>query len=225
MNLTYYPYAPFPVNTGKVTVFDTGASKIYFDVCRGFTDAVDTVRISNDDLELLSCSSACSWYGDPMLSVDLNKLFLRKVQQRLLGLLTDEQQISLVDKSQDLVTTVTSDSFLLDLPLEVGMMPDLEKVMKFVGLSFPTEITNDPYAILETLIRTHVELGVKKSIVLTNVSHYLTSRQLTDLIQLVHELEATVLVIEFSESNRSEKFKNACYYYVDSDFIDWRSLE
>jgi len=225
MNLTYYPYEPFQFKGNEITVLDIGSSKVYFDICRGFMDSTDSIHISNDDLELQNCSSVCSWYGDPLLSVDLNKLFLRKIQQHLLQLLTDEQQAALIDKGQELVTKVTDASFMLDLPLEISAMPDIDKIMKFGGMSFPAELTGNPYAILETLIRTHVELGLKKSVVLTNVSHYLDKQDFNHLNQLVHELGVTVLIIEFSELNRKVKFDNACYYYVDEDFVDFRRIE
>ena len=40
----------------------------------------------------------------------------------------------------------------------------------------------------------------------------------------MHDLGATVIVIEYSEINRMEKFKNSCYYYVDEDLVDWRDM-
>jgi len=225
MNITYYPFKPFKIESGKVNVLDIGNGKMYFDICRGFSDLADTIKISNDDLEIQDCGKQCSWYGDLMLSVDLNKLFVRKIQQRLLELMNDEQQVALLDRGREVVSEVTDVSFLMDLPLEVSSLPDVEKIMKFVGISFPSELAGNPYAILETLIQTHVELGIKKKLVLTNVSHYISKQQFHNLSHLVSDLNVTVVDIEFSETSRAEKFVDACYYYVDEDFVDWRSTD
>lgn len=225
MNITYYPFKPFKVESNKVNILDIGNSKMYFDICRGFSDLADTIKISDDDLEIQDCGKQCSWYGDLMFSVDLNKLFIRKIQQRLMALMNDEQQVALLDRGREMVSGVTDVSFLMDLPLEVSSLPDIEKIMKFVGISFPSELSGNPYAILETLIQTHVELGIKKQLVLTNISHYISKSQFCDLSHLVSDLSATVIDIEFSEISRADKFKNACYYYVDEDFVDWRSAD
>lgn len=225
MNITYYPFKPFKIESNKVNILDIGNSKMYFDICRGFSESADTIKISNDDFEIQDCGKQCSWYGDLMFSVDLNKLFLRKIQQRLMVLMSDEQQVALLDRSREVVSEVTDVSFLMDLPLEVNSLPDLEKIMKFVGLSFPAELASNPYAILETLVQTQVELGIKRQLVLTNISHYLSNKQFSDLSHLVSDLNATVIDIEFSETGRAEKFVDACYYYVDEDFVDWRNMD
>lgn len=224
MNLTYYPFAPFKIEAGKINILDFGNSKMYFDFCQGFSDHTDLIRVSNEDLELLTTSSQCSWYGDLMLSVDLNRLFLKKIQARLIELLSEEQQVALLDQSRTVVSSVMDVSFLLDLPIEVSELPDVEKVMKFVGIDFPKDVTTNPSAVLETLVQTHLELGIEKSIVLTNVSHYLNCEQLQHIEQLVQHLGVTVIVIEYSESNRMEKFQDSCYYYVDEDLVDWRDM-
>ncbi len=224
MNLTYYPFKPFHIETGKINIVDTGNSHMYFDLIQGLLDRADSVKISNDDFELQTLSSQCSWYGDLMLTVDLNRLFLKKIQQRLIDLMTDEQQVDLLESSSQMVTQVTDVSFLTDLPLEVSELPNIEKVMKFIGISFPKELASNPTEVLETLIQTHVELGSSKWIVLTNVTHYVTADELMGLSQLVDELNATLLIIEYSESRRMEKFQNACYYYVDGDLVDWRDM-
>lgn len=225
MNITYYPFEPFKIASNKVNILDIGTSKMYFDMCRGFSDLADTIKISNDDFEILDCGKQCSWYGDLMFSVDLNKLFIRKIQQRLMVLMNDEQQVALLDRGREVVSGVTDVSFLMDLPLEVSSLPDIEKIMKFVGISFPAGLADKPYAILETLIQTHVELGIKKQLVLTNISHYISKKQFRDLSHLVSDLNTTVIDIEFSEIGRAEKFVDACYYYVDEDFMDWRSVD
>lgn len=223
MNITYYPFKPFEVKAGQFNVFDIGHSKMYYDFCQGFQDSTDTLCVSDENFHTKTLTSQCSWYGDLMLSVDLNKLFLRKLQRRIIDIMAEEQRIALIDQSRSVVSKVSDVSFLMDLPLEVGELPDIEQIIKFVGISFPPDLKAHPEMVLETLIQTHVELGSQKAIVLTNVSHYVTYQQLQELTQLVQELNATVILIEYSECGRKDKFEMPCYYYVDEDLVDWRS--
>lgn len=224
MNITYYPFEPFKIEDHRVNILDVGNAKMYFELCQGFRDLTDVVHISDDNFALQVCSKQCSWYGDLMLSVDLNKLFLRKIQQRMLELMSDEQQVALLDQSRTVVNKVTDASFLLDLPLEIDTLPDLEKIIKFTGIGFQPSLSGDPFAILQTLIQTHVELGIDKKVVLTNVSHYISREQFITLSEITSDLGVTIVIIEFSELNRMDKFQNACYYYVDSDLVDWRNM-
>lgn len=224
MNITYYPFEPFVIQDNKVTVIDVGTSKMYLDLCQGFSEGADTIRVSNEDFELQSVHSQCSWYGDLMLSVDLNKLFLHKIQQRLIQLMDDVRQVALLDKSRELSSEVTDLSFMMDLPLEISTLPDVEKIMKFVGISFPSDIAKNPLELLETLIQTHVELGLHKAIVLTNISHYISKSGFIALTKIVSDLQVKLIDIEFSEFRRVESYENCCYYYVDSDFVDWRKM-
>ena len=224
MNLTYYPFKPFHVEPGKINIIDTGSSKMYFDLIQGFEDRTDTIRVSDDNLELKTLTSQCSWYGDLMLTVDLNRLFKQKIQQRIIELMVDNQQVALLESGSQMASQVTDASFLMDLPLEVTELPNIDKIMKFVGISFPQTLAENASEVLETLIQTHVELGNQRCIVLTNVSHYVTIKKLTAINQLLKELNATLLIIEYSELKRAEKYANTCYYYVDSDLVDWRDM-
>lgn len=224
MNITYFPFKPFHIEPNKINVLDLGNSKMYTDFYRGLTDQADVIHVSNDDFETKTVVSQCSWYGDLMLSVNLDRLFLKKIQQRLIDLMADEEKVALIDHGREVVSKVTDASFLMNLPLEVTDIPDIEKIMKFVGLHFSADLPKEPAAILETLIRTHAELGIKKAVVLTNVNHYLTTIELMKLSQLIRELCVTVIVIEYSETNRVENFQDACYYYIDEDLVDWRDM-
>ncbi|MFB9769182.1 type II-A CRISPR-associated protein Csn2 [Lactiplantibacillus modestisalitolerans] len=223
MNITYYPFKPFEVKANQFNVFDIGHSKMYYDFCRGFQDSADTLCTSDDNFHVKTVTSQYSWYGDLMLSVDLNKLFLRKIQHRIIDIMAEEQRIDLIDQSRKIISQVSDISFLMDLPLEISDLPNIDQVIKFAGISFPSDLKAHPEMMLETLIQTHVELGSKKTIVLTNVSHYITFQQLQKVKQVLQELNATVILIEYSECSRKDKFNVPCYYYVDEDLVDWRS--
>ncbi|QMU07712.1 type II-A CRISPR-associated protein Csn2 [Levilactobacillus suantsaii] len=221
MKLTYYGYQPFDVQPGEITVLATAAPKIYHDLVIGLRDDMDTVRLASDDFELLKHSQASHWYGDPVLEIDLNKIFQRKLQDLFLKSLSEKQVVQLTDDWQRIITQILGDSYLLDVPLNVPETPALAKLVKLSGLQLEESVNREPYGILETLIKTLVELNDQKMVVLTNISHYLQVPRLKMLRKVVATTYLPVLDIEFSENRQKDYFKECRYHFIDHDFILW----
>lgn len=221
MKLTYYGYAPFNVATGRITVLGTGVPKIYRDLIGGFRNDDETIHVATDDYELKEVDRISQWYGDPMLEINLNGLFQRKLQTQLLKILSDQQTVNLTDGLQQLFTQILGDSYLLDVPLDIDEMPELSKLIKFSGIRIAETADTDVNGILETLIKTLVELNDQRTIVLTNVSHYLQVAQFKELSRLVADADLPVLIIEYSECRQAGVFEECEYHYIDSDFVLW----
>ena len=221
MNLTYYSFPPFQIKPGCVTVMDTGSPKFYQDVVVGLKNQDDTIHLSDDNFTTIPLKTGAQWYGDPLLTVDLNHLFQHKLQLQLEKVLADEQIVSLSDELRQLLVRVLEGSYLMNVPLELPTAPDLTKLIKFSGIQLASAVQHDPYGIIETLIRVQIELNNQRMIVLTNVSHYLSVNQLQSLARLVATTELPILLIEFSSSRRNEIFQECDYHYIDSDFVLW----
>lgn len=221
MKLTYYSYEPFDVPNGRITVLDTGAVKIYQDLVAGLCNDEETLHVATDDFELKEIPQLCQWYGDPLLEVDLNGLFQRKLQARLLKVLSDQQTVQLTDQLQQLLTRILGDSYLLDVPLGISETPELTKLVKFSGLQVDSLEEMGVHGILETLIKILVELNDSHTVILTNVSHYLQVAQLQELSKVVADADLPVVIIEFSETRRNDYFKDCGYHYIDRDFVLW----
>lgn len=221
MKLTYYSYEPFDVPNGRITVLDTGAVKIYQDLVAGLRNDEETFHVATDDFELKEIPQLCQWYGDPLLEIDLNGLFQRKLQARLLKVLSDQQTVQLTDQLQQLLTRILGDSYLLDVPLGISETPELTKLVKFSGLRVDGLEEMGVHGILETLIKILVELNDHHTVILTNVSHYLQVAQLQELSKVVADADLPVVIIEFSETRRNDYFKDCDYHYIDRDFVLW----
>lgn len=221
MKLTYYGYRPFDIASGKLTVLATAAPKIYRDLVMGLRGDTESVRLATDDFDLLNNQRDAHWYGDPLLEIDLNGLFQRKLQAQLLKTLSNQQVVQLTGDWQQLLTQILGTSYLMDVPMAVPETPELVKLIKLSGLRLAEDSTQTPYAILETLIKTLEELHDQRLTVLTNVSHYLQVPQLEALGKVVAEADLTVIVIEFSETRQVNYFKSCQYYYIDRDFVLW----
>lgn len=221
MNLTYYGFEPFEVAASKITVMDVGTPKLYRDLILGLRDGADTISLSNEDFESVLLSKSIQWYGDPMLTVDLNGLFQRNLQAQLEKLVDDAQVVKISDDIRALMTEVLSASYMMDVPLELPEIPELKKLIKFSGIQLSPEVGNDAYGIIEALIKVVIELGDHRMIVLTNVSHYLSVNQLQSLVRLMATVDLPLLLIEFSDSHRVEYFQGCEYHYIDRDFVLW----
>lgn len=221
MNLTYYGFEPFEVAASKVTVMDVGTPKLYRDLVLGLRDGADTISLSNEDFESVLLSKSIEWYGDPMLTVDLNSLFQRKLQAQLEKLVDDAQVVKISDDVRTLMTEVLSAGYMMDVPLELPEIPELKKLIKFSGIQLSPEVADDAYGIIEALIKVVIELGDHRMIVLTNVSHYLSVNQLQSLVRLMTTVDLPLLLIEFSDSRRVEYFQGCEYHYIDKDFVLW----
>lgn len=221
MNFAYYSFPPFTVRSSKVTVVDTAVQRIYQDLSLGFQDKLDTVKLSDDSFDAVIVKNGAQWYGDPMLTVDLNSLFQRKLQTQLIKLLADDQVVALSDGLRELLSKLLEDSYLMDVPLEMPEIPELAKLVKFSGIQVTTGPVDDAYAIIESLIKVLIELNDKRMLVLTNVSHYLQVSQLQSLVRFMVNTDLPLLLIEFSSSQRKEYFTGCDYHYIDSDFVLW----
>lgn len=221
MNITYYGFSPFKADSGKITVIDTGSQRIYQQFTSGFRGENDEIKLSNENFSPVSLRTGAQWYGDPMMTVNLNGLFQKKLQSQLGKIMGDEQVVRLSDDLQHLLSRILEDSYLMDVPLELPIAPDLNKLIKFSGIQIAPELDSNPYGIIETLIKVLLELNDQRMIVLTNVSHYFSVSQLQSLVRLVADADMTLLLIEFSQIRRANYFRDCCYHYIDSDFVLW----
>jgi len=221
MNLTYYGFRPFKITPGKVVVLATGSPHIYQEIILGLQDRTDTVKLSDDNFTTVTVGKGAQWYGDPLLNVDLNALFQRKLQTRLLKVLADDQTVGLVDGLQSLLSQLLADSYLMDVPLELPETPELAKLIKFSGIQLVPDLRDDVYGILETLVKALIELNDHRMVVLTNVGHYLQVSQLQSLVRFMANIDLPILLIEFSSTKQSDYFRNCDYHYIDSDFVLW----
>lgn len=187
----------------------------------GLKGQAETVHIATDNFELKTPEIACHWYGDPLLEINLNTLFQRKLQGQVLNLLADQQKIKLTDQLQAILTQVLGVSYLVDVPLDIPETPELTKLIKFSGLRISQSLEGNVHGILETLIHTLVELNDRQMVVLTNISHYLQVAQLQELGRVVADTNLSVLIIEFSNFTQSDYFQECDYNYIDSDFVLW----
>jgi CRISPR type II-A-associated protein Csn2 len=221
MRMTYYPLKPFEINEGKLTVIETNNHEFYQTLILNFKDLQDDVHFSDDEFKLVETSKAIHWFGDAFIQNDLDKLFTNRLYKHFKEVVTPEQQQQIFELSQQLKLAVLCASYSLDLPLQIEEQTELEKVFKFCDLRFIPTVVNRPYDIIETLLKTSVELNESRILGLMNVSDYLTRDEFSELNRLIQMLNIKIILIKFSEINRYKMFEGCRYYYVDNDYVEW----
>ncbi|NRO05135.1 hypothetical protein IMAU30005_02020 [Lactobacillus helveticus] len=57
--------------------------------------------------------------------------------------------------------------------------------------------------------------------VICNVANYLNSQQLQELSNLVKQMNMKLVLIEFTDKDFLIVPKNAEFFYIDEDLVDW----
>ncbi|KIS03032.1 type II-A CRISPR-associated protein Csn2 [Paucilactobacillus wasatchensis] len=222
MKLAYYPFEPFIFADDKITMIETGNHDIYQNLILNFKDLKEDLHFSDNDSNLLDTSKALHWFGDAFIQVDLDKSFQTHLYKKLKENMTESQTKQIFDLAQQLKTSILEATYILDLPLQVEEQTEMSKIFKFSDLHFSSTLVSNSYGIIEAILKTANELNDDKILGFMNVSDYLTDDELVELNELVRSLKLKVLLIKFSEIERREKFNGCRYYYIDSDYVEWK---
>lgn len=222
MNITFFPFAPMSLISGSVFVFTTSSPKVYTDFCVALRDGTEEVMVSDDDYKKQALGKSLTWYGDPLLELDLNTLFQKLILKRLLADLTDTEKTAFVDQELLLQNMINQALFKIDLPLVATRQLSVDGIFKSAAVEYNKEVLQGVPDVLELLIKTLVELADHRIVVLTNLSHYLTAKQFEDFVQLVKMSDRTVFLIEFSSMDNKLFWGDCPYVYIDDDFVDSR---
>ncbi|WP_416353194.1 type II-A CRISPR-associated protein Csn2 [Agrilactobacillus fermenti] len=150
------------------------------------------------------------------------KKYVDAVSKTTMTKLNETDRVKTIAAIQDLYNVIQYDLFMVDLPLQVSMDLDLKKAINFCKVHFDTAVLNDPYGIIESVIKVHQECELGSYIALTNVAHYLDTRSFADLTSLVNETGLSLVLIEFTELKAKVFYKNCEFTFIDQDFVDWQ---
>ncbi|WP_281165461.1 type II-A CRISPR-associated protein Csn2 [Liquorilactobacillus sicerae] len=223
MRISYAAHQEIDVSNAKPTVITTNSPTVYHDLIYGIQTGSDILKCYSDDYETLEMDHAIDWVGDVGIQKDLDDRYNLALLKRLVTVLTDDQRRSITDMNNQLYTLIQQCLFMIDLPLEVTYDWDLKKLFKYCKIHFNSEWMKSPYAIMESVIKIHLECEIKSVVGLTNVAHYLNRQQIQDLFSLIKVTGIPTLLIEFTDMNQKKFYENSDFYYIDEDFVDWHA--
>ena len=220
MRINYKGHPQITIEEGDTITLGTNSIKVYSDWISGIRDADEIIELYSDSFDLIDTNHEIDWVGDVLVTKDVLKQYSTKVLNQVIKDIVAQQRDQINEKINSLFNTVSDQLFLTDLPLDVSYDFDLKKVLKFTGMHFDNSILN-PYDIIKTILQIHEKCSIKKCLVLTNVAHYLTTKQLKELKEIVQAKGQRLILIEFTEMECQEFYGNSDFYYIDQDFVDW----
>lgn len=221
MKISYAGHQEIELKAKNPTVIATNNPTVYHDLVVGLGSFSDKIKVFDDNFESVEVKDAIDWQGDVGLSDGVSDKYNSGIFKQLEAVLTDDQRKSITDINNQLYTVVQQCLFMIDLPLEVTYDWDLKRLFKYCKIHFNTDAMQNPYAIIESIIKIHLECGLKSAVGLTNVAHYLNQQQLIDLSQLTSSTGISTLLVEFTDMKSQELYTNCDFYYIDEDFVDW----
>ncbi|MEY2375613.1 type II-A CRISPR-associated protein Csn2 [Lentilactobacillus buchneri] len=221
MKISYAGHQEIELNSKNPTVIATNNPTVYHDLVVGLSSFSDKVKVFDDNFELVEVKDVIDWQGDVGLSDGVSDKYNSGIFKQLEAVLTDDQRKSITDINNQLYTVVQQCLFMIDLPLEVTYDWDLKRLFKYCKIHFNTDAMQNPYAIIESIIKIHLECGLKSAVGLTNVAHYLNQQQFVDLSNLASSTGISTLLVEFTDMKSQELYTNCDFYYIDEDFVDW----
>ncbi|MDH5104790.1 type II-A CRISPR-associated protein Csn2 [Lentilactobacillus diolivorans] len=223
MKISYASHKQIEVANDRPTVIATNNPTVYYDLLTGLSSFNEKVKIFDDAYNELEVKKVIDWHGDAVTSENLTEQYSSLLIKQLEKMLTDDQRKILNNLNDKLYTAVQDSLFMIDLPLEVKKDDDLKRLFKYCKIHFNADAMRDPYAIIESILKVHLECGEESCIGLTNVAHYLNQDKMHDLNALVSTVKIPVIMIEFTEMKFQTLYGNAEFYYIDEDFVDWHS--
>lgn len=222
MIFNYLGFEAFELKQGETTVLATNNRKVYSELILGLQGYNDKIQFYSDDYKKIDLNKAMDWDGDIVDSQNLITKYNTELVNAVFKTLDDEQRNRINKCENELYTAIQDILLYLDLPLEVSYDGDIKKVLKNSKIHMNPLLSMDPYAIIETDLKLHMECNDTSCIGLSSVANYLDEKQIQEIISLNREINTTLLLVEFSEFKDKEFYQNCDYYYIDEDFVDWR---
>lgn len=221
MKLSYQGYDEVQIDEGKITVIATNNPTVYKDLILGVKDYNDKVKAYSDDFSLINNNLAFDFDGDALINHDLDKRYKLELVNKITEGLAPHVRTSIEKEARELFTLLQESLFMTDIPLEVSFDGDVKRLLKYANIHLHPSISNDAYGIIESDLKLHIECDDKSCIVFNNLASYMTQEQFRELQYVNNEIGTKILLIEFSDLDKKDYYKNCNYYYIDADFVGW----
>lgn len=221
MILSYLTHKKIELNEPGLKILATKSEIAYRDWIQAFKSRNEILLCCNDNYEKLELNKTFDFIGDPLLSGDVLNKYLPTIIKKIVSNLDEDSRNTIISKFYQFETTMQDSLLLEDIPIEVNLEEDLAKLLKFEKLHFDSKIVQDPYAIIETVMKIHEVYNIGTIPVFCNVSHYLDSKHIKELSKVSKQMNMQIILIEFTDKDFMVVPDNAEFYYIDQDLVDW----
>lgn len=209
------------LNRQGINVIATRSSIIYKDIIQGFLNKNKLLSVFNDDYKELLIEDAFDFEGDVVLNPRILDKYKVNVVNHFVTDLDEVHRDKLLTMFSNLNSMLEDSLLLEDLPLEINFETDIKKLLRLENLHFDQDMINNPYAIIEMILRIHRDCQINSVPVICNLTHYLDKDQFAELYKLTKSMIGGLVLIEFTDLDIKRLVDKASYFYIDEDMVDW----
>ena len=179
------------------------------------------ITCSDDNYSQLDITKEFDFVGDPLLTKNVTEKYIHELVNNYIVNLDEENRNRIIAIFHKLESLLQDSLFLEDVPLEINFEEDLKKLLKIEGIHLDFKLMQNPYAIIETILKIHEICNLHSVPVICNVANYLDKKELEELSKIAYQINLTVILIEFTDFKNTVFPEDAEFYYIDQDLIDW----
>ena len=155
------------------------------------------------------------------MTKNVTEKYIHELVNNYIVNLDEENRNRIIAIFHKLESLLQDSLFLEDVPLEINFEEDLKKLLKIEGIHLDFKLMQNPYAIIETILKIHEICNLHSVPVICNVANYLDKKELEELSKIAYQINLTVILIEFTDFKNTVFPEDAEFYYIDQDLIDW----
>lgn len=221
MILSYLSHKKMIMKNSGIKVIATSSSIVYRDVVQSFQGKKDMLLSSDDDYNQLNIIKDFDFIADPVLNQNIFDKYMPVIIKEYIEGLNEADRNEILKMYHKLEGIIQDSLLLEDLPLELEFNEDLKKFLKLENLHLDTKFLEEPYAIIESILKIHQNYNFHSIPVACNVAHYLNLAQVGMLNDLLKEMKLKLILIEFTSADFLVFPKDVDYFYIDQDLVDW----
>lgn len=221
MILSYLSHKKIRFSGIGLKVIATKNIVVYQDLIAGFQENNKLLSCYDDNYQKQELNKIFELEGDLLLTQNLSSKFLNTIIKTYIKNLDPTSRDNILQSFHNLEDLLQDSLLLEDLPLEINFVEDLSKLTKLVGVHLDNQLMKNPYDILKMIVKVHQRANLKTIPVVCNAAHYLNQEEFNELFVLLKQLKQTLILIEFTDQNFQAVVRDAEFYYIDEDLVDW----
>lgn len=221
MIISYQSHKNFKIHGDGLKIIGSKSPIAYRDIIQSFQDQNSLITCSDDNYSQLDITKEFDFVGDPLLTKNVTEKYIHELVNNYIVNLDEENRNRIIAIFHKLESLLQDSLFLEDVPLEINFEEDLKKLLKIEGIHLDFKLMQNPYAIIETILKIHEICNLHSVPVICNVANYLDKKELEELSKIAYQINLTVILIEFTDFKNTVFPEDAEFYYIDQDLIDW----
>lgn len=221
MIISYASHKKIQINKSGLKIIVTKSPIVFRDFIEGFQNNESLISCLSNNYEELDIKKSFDFIGDLLLSKDIMRRYMSIVFKEYISNLDEDNRNKIMTAFYHLEGLISDSLLLEDLPIKIDFTQDLEKLLKIENFQIDPKWLQNPYDILETIVKIYQICDLKTIPVICNVANYLDEMEFKEINQLLKQVDLIMILIEFSEPNAIMIPENADMFYIDNDLVDW----